>query len=158
MKLLSEAAEYALRAVVFLADHPQGWWTVREISEGTRSKPGYLVKVLQSLARAEIVGVQRGAGGGVSLRARPEELTILQVLNAVDPLARIKTCPLGLQSHGSKLCPLHRRIDRAMAMIEREFEGVTIAELLNEKGDSYPLCEEKPRAVTLQVKRPRVGA
>jgi len=152
MKLFSEAAEYALRAVVWLADHSDQSWTVRQIALGTQSKPGYLVKVLQALARAGIVASQRGVGGGVSLQADPQTVTILDVLNAVDPMARITHCPLGLKSHGTKLCALHRRVDEAMAMIQTEFSRATIADLLSDRNPSHPLCESDNRLVRLGLR------
>ena len=51
----------------------------------------------------------------MTLAKPPGELTILEVVNAVEPIGRIKTCPLGLSSHGVNLCPLHRRLDAALA-------------------------------------------
>src|SRR5690606_24224619 len=111
--LFSQTAEYALRAVVCLAQHADTSLTTQQIAEMTRVPPGYLSKVLQSLARAKLVASQRGIGGGFTLLRPPDKITILDVLNIVDPLVRIKTCPLGLKSHGTKLCALHRRIDEA---------------------------------------------
>lgn len=132
MKLLSEAAEYGLRAVVWLAQRPGGYWKVREIAKGTRAAPGYLVKVLQGLARAGILSAQRGSQGGFRLERDPAGLTALEVINAIDPIERIRACPLGLEEHGRDLCPMHRRIDEALAMVERAFGATTIAELMTE--------------------------
>lgn len=140
MKLLSDACEYGLRATVWLAQRSGATQKVREIAEGTHSAPGYLAKVLQRLAKAGILSAQRGSQGGFTLARRPEDLTVLEVINAVDPVERIRTCPLGLESHGELLCPLHRRIDDAMALIEESFGAVTIAELINEPSRSQPLC------------------
>lgn len=141
MKLLSEAAEYGLRAVVWLAQRQGQAQKVREIAVGTRAAPGYLVKVLQNLAKAGILEGRRGSLGGFTLQRNPAELTVLDVLKAVDPLERIKTCPLGLPSHGRELCPMHRRIDDAMASIEASFQASTIADLLKEPAKSRPLCD-----------------
>jgi Rrf2 family nitric oxide-sensitive transcriptional repressor len=68
-------------------------------------------------------------------------LTILEVVNAVEPIQRIKTCPLGLSSHGSNLCPLHRRMDNALESLEAAFGGTTLAEVLAEPTSSSPLCD-----------------
>lgn len=141
MRLLSDAAEYALRAVVWLAANPGQPHKVRDIAEGTRSSPGYLVKVLQNLAKAGIVSAQRGLHGGFSLEREPDGLSVLEVINAVDPIQRITTCPLGLKAHGIRLCPLHRRVDNAIATIEDSFRETTIQELLDEPAESKPLCE-----------------
>ena len=75
------------------------------------------------------------------LAKTPEELTILDVVNAVDPIRRIQTCPLGLASHGIRLCPLHKRLDNALAMVEEAFGSTTLAEVLAEPSESVPLCD-----------------
>jgi Rrf2 family protein len=111
------------------------------VAEATRVPPAYLSKVLQALSRGGIVKSQRGVGGGISLARPPEDLTILEVVNAVEPIQRIRSCPLGLKSHGVRLCPLHRRIDDAMATVEAAFGQTTLAEILAEPTHSPPLCE-----------------
>jgi len=72
-----------------------------------------------------------------------KQLTILDVINAVEPLQRITQCPLDLKSHGTNLCPLHGRLDKAMAQVEAAFGDTTLAELLNESGQPKPLCDVK---------------
>ncbi len=141
MKLLSDATEYGLRAVVWLAQHPGQAQKVREIAEGTHATPGYLIKVLQALAKVGILSAQRGSSGGFRLERDPAALSVLDVVNAIDPIERIHTCPLGLESHGECLCPMHKRIDDAMAAIEISFSESTIQDLLNEPTTSHPLCE-----------------
>lgn len=139
--MFSQTVEYALRAVVFLADRAPATGTTEEIATATKVPKPYLVKVLQGLARAGVVHTQRGVGGGVALVKTPEELTILEVVNAVEPIQRIHTCPLGLAAHGVKLCPLHRRMDQALAQVETAFQTSTLAEVLAEPTTSTPLCD-----------------
>jgi hypothetical protein len=62
------------------------------------------------------------------------------VINAVDPIKRIRTCPLGIPSHGTNLCSMHRRLDDAYALIEKSFAESTIAEIVNEETNSQPFC------------------
>jgi Rrf2 family protein len=142
--MFSQTVEYALRAVVFLADRAPEACTTDQISEATKVPKPYLSKVLQNLSRTEIVRTQRGIGGGVTLVKTPDQLTILEVVNAVEPIERIAVCPLGLKSHGKQLCPLHRRMDDALVEVERSFRETTLAELLAEPTGSHPLCEKSP--------------
>ena len=139
--MFSQTVEYALRAVVFLADHAPSACTTDQISTATQVPKPYLSKVLQHLGRSNIVRSQRGIGGGVTLVKMPGELTILEVVNAVEPIERIHTCPLNLKSHGTKLCPLHKRMDEALETVERSFKQTTVAEMLSEPGANHPLCE-----------------
>ena len=98
---------------------------------------------MQSLSRAHLVSSQRGLHGGFVLTVSTNALTVYDVVQAVDPIRRIKTCPLDLQTH-VKLCPLHRRLDNAIAAIEQALKESTIAELLLEpdprRGIPIPLC------------------
>src|SRR4051812_17842220 len=138
--LFSQTVEYALRAAVYLAtkmDEPQ---VTGDIADKTRVPAGYLSKVLQSMGRGGLVHAQRGVGGGWGLARSPEQITILDVVNAVDPIKRIMTCPLGLSAHGTRLCPLHRKLDDAIGQIEEAFRSSTLADILNTPTTSRPLC------------------
>jgi Rrf2 family protein len=139
--MFSQTVEYALRAVVHLADKSPEPRTTDQIAEATLVPKAYLSKVIQGLARAGIVVSKRGIGGGVALAHPPDELTILDVVNAVEPIARIRHCPLGLKTHGVRLCPLHKRMDNALASVEAAFRDTTLAEVLAEPTQSRPLCE-----------------
>ena len=96
--------------------------------------------------RAGLTGSQRGLHGGYVLMREPRELTIWEVVDADEPFKRIHECPLGIQSHGSALCLLHRRLDAAMATVEEQFRATTIADLLAQPGSVTPLCQEKKGA------------
>jgi Rrf2 family protein len=139
--MFSQTVEYALRAVVYLAGQAPAPRTTEDIARATKVPQAYLAKVLQNLVEKGIVRSQRGVGGGIALAKEPDELTILEVVNAVDPIRRITTCPLDLAAHGARLCPLHRRVDNALAAVEKAFRSTTLAELLAEPTSSKPLCE-----------------
>jgi Rrf2 family protein len=139
--MISQTVEYALRAVAFLAGQAPKPRTTEEIARATRVPKAYLSKVLQGLVRAGLVNSQRGLGGGMTLVKTPAELTILEVVNAVESIGRIRECPLGLKAHGTHLCPLHRRLDDALASVEDAFRKTTLAEVLSEPSTSLPLCE-----------------
>jgi Rrf2 family protein len=138
--MISQTVEYALRAVVHLASEAPAGRTTDQVAKATRVPRAYLSKVLQSLRRAGLVHSQRGIGGGMTLTKSPAEVTILEVVNAVEPIQRILTCPLGLAAHGVHLCPLHRRLDDALALFEEAFRNSTLAEILAEPTSSIPLC------------------
>lgn len=138
--MLSQTVEYALRAAVFLANQNPAPRTTEQIADVTKVPQAYLSKVMQSLARGGLVRSQRGIHGGFVLARTPSEITILEVVNAVDPIRRIQTCPLGIRSHGVNLCPLHRRLDQALAAVEGAFVNTTLAEVLSEPTQSVPLC------------------
>ena len=138
--MLSQTVEYALRAAVYLAGSKGRAGTLDQIAAVTRVPHAYLSKVLQALARGGIVVSKRGLQGGFVLARTPDRISILEVVTAVDPIRRIRTCPLGIASHGTNLCPLHHRMDAALASVENAFAETTLAEVLAEPGRSVPLC------------------
>lgn len=143
--MISQTSEYALRAIVYLAMNPDFAYTTQQISETTKVPAAYLSKVLQSLVKARLVKSQRGLGGGFMLTKPPENISVLEVLNAVDPIQRIRSCPLGLEAHGTALCALHKKLDDATAAIEKTFAETTIAEILARPTASAPLVEFPPK-------------
>ena len=138
--MFSQTVEYALRAVVYLADQGEAPSTTQQIAEATRVPAAYLSKVLQGLSRGKLVHSQRGLHGGFTLAREPKDMTIWDVVQAIEPIERIRECPLGLASHRLRLCPLHKRLDDAIALIERAFRTTTVAEVLAEPTTSKPLC------------------
>jgi Rrf2 family protein len=138
--MLQRTAEYALRVAIALARDPAGPSTSGQIAKATRVPPRYLYKVLQSLTRAGLVRSQPGPGGGYMLAADPDATTLLEVVAAIEPVTRIRSCPVGLKTH-SDLCPLHQRLDQAYAAIEEALRGVTLGEVLRAPGRIRPLVE-----------------
>lgn len=139
--MLSKTAEYALRAVTCLAEreatggNPSSADTLAEITKVPRR---YLNRVLQDLAAGGLVASRCGARGGYDLARPTDEITILDVVNAVAPLQRIRECPLGLKSHTS-LCPLHAELDKAYEATEEAFAAITMKQLLESTSPIVPL-------------------
>ncbi len=151
---VTQTAEYALRAVVWLAQNPGFPQTTQQLAEGTKVSVSYLPKVLQPLARMQIVSSQRGINGGYSLAVDPEALTVLEVVSCVDPIKRIKSCPLKIGSHLGVLCPLHRMLDESIAATESQFSQTTIAALLRQETGSKPLCEFNGATIDIDLTVP----
>jgi hypothetical protein len=60
----------------------------------------------------------------------PDELSVLENVNAVDPIRRFPECPMGIESHGKRLCPPHRRLVGAAQTIEDVFCRTMVSDLL----------------------------
>lgn len=139
--MISQTVEYALRAVVTIAQQRGQACTSRQIAEITRVPVAYLAKLLQGLVRGGLVTSQRGLHGGFLLARPPEEVTILEVVEQVDPIGRIRRCPLDLPAHSGTLCPLHQKLDQALAALEETFRSTTVADLLATPQTVTPLCD-----------------
>jgi Rrf2 family protein len=138
--MLPKTAEYALRAAVWLGRTPNTPQSADQLAKAIRVPRRYLHKVLQDLVKAGLVRSQSGPGGGYALARSPDEITILDTINAVGCIQRIRRCPLGLDSHSS-LCPLHEELDKAYAAMEDAFSRVTVAQVLSRPSLIQPLSE-----------------
>jgi Rrf2 family transcriptional regulator, nitric oxide-sensitive transcriptional repressor len=128
--VISQTAEYALRAAVFLASSRERAHPAWEISEATHIPASYLAKVLGALARAGLVESQRGPRGGFVLARDPRALTILEIVRAVETWKHIECCPLGRPDHEGHFCPLHRRLSEAVSLVEHLFHEWTLGDLV----------------------------
>ncbi|MBY0588684.1 Rrf2 family transcriptional regulator [bacterium] len=137
--MFSQTVEYALRAAVYLADQAPSGQTTDQVARATYVPAAYLSKVLQALARSGIVRSQRGVKGGFHLAKMPTEITVLDVVNAVDPLRRIPFCPLDPESQSSILYPLQERLDAAIRSVEESFRMATLASIVSEPHGDVPV-------------------
>jgi Rrf2 family protein len=136
---ISKSCEYALRAVVQLAEQPDGPHSTAALATRAGIPVGYLSKVLQELVRAGLVISRPGRTGGFVLSRRADDIAVLDIVNAVSPIERIRTCPLGNPAHAA-LCPLHRRLDDVAQATETAFRNTSIAQLLSSNHFDAPLC------------------
>ncbi|RYG75206.1 Rrf2 family transcriptional regulator, partial [bacterium] len=146
--------EYALRIVVYLASLEGRPATTAQIAGATRVPADYLAKILRNLARGGLVTSTRGAQGGSTLARPAAQMTVLDVVQLVDPIRRIKSCPLGLTSHAVSLCPLHSKLDAALAAVESAFREATIAEMV--APPARPRDGEVPTSPASGLVTPRV--
>lgn len=127
--MLSKAAEYAVRACLWLAEHPGRAWTAHQIADAIQAPANYLAKVLQTLRRAEFVLAQPGPGGGFALGRAPEELCVLDLIRAIDRPHRARA---GVHAPGAAAESAVTRLDQTFAQIEDSFRRCTLAALLQE--------------------------
>ncbi|MHC4413732.1 MAG: RrF2 family transcriptional regulator [Planctomycetota bacterium] len=149
--MLSTTAEYALRIMIYLAEYGDEPLTSDRIAEATKVSPDYTIKVLQLLGRANLVHGQRGRRGGFHLDCDPHKTTLLDVVNVIDPLERIKACPLGRDHHRRRLCPLHRRLDDVIRLLHDSLGGMTLRSVID--GSPGPaLCQNSRGGITVSVR------
>lgn len=139
--MISLTIEYALRAMVCLSSSKaEESMNSETIAERTKVPKGYLSKIMRDLVVANLVDSQRGPNGGFVLARPASQINILSIVDAVDPINRIRECPLGNPSH-TKLCPLHRRLDDSLANIERDFKETLLSEVLESTLESSNRCK-----------------
>ena len=109
--LFSRACEYGLRAILHLAARPDDRPVlVRQVAEELHISASFLAKIVQTLSRRGSIRSHRGPGGGVALARRAEDITLLQVIEALDGTGFEEACVLGIPGCSDDApCPLHDR-------------------------------------------------
>lgn len=124
-------AEYALRAIAELARNTEVL-SSDEVSARTLVPRPYLVKILQQLQRDGLVESTRGKFGGWRLAPdRAKTMSLYDVVQSVDPICRIHSCPINLPEHKDQLCPLHAALDAAFAKLEETFRRSCVIDLVD---------------------------
>lgn len=138
--MISQTIEYALRAMIHLTGlgHDESA-NSEAIAKRTKVPKGYLSKILRDLVVAKLITSQRGPNGGFRLARPARDISMIDIVNAIEPIQRITKCPLGNPAH-IDLCPLHRCLDDALGTIEREFTLTTLAEILESSNRSGVQC------------------
>ena len=126
--VLSQTAEYALRAMVVMAALPEGERIrSQELSDQTGIPAPYLSKIMRRMVLRGLVDAQRGHGGGFMLLRRPEEIHFVEVLVAVDYLLERSHCAFGLGNcNPDHPCALHDAWSRLSADVERWARTTTL--------------------------------
>lgn len=126
--IYSQSAQYALRALTYLAGERDRLVTVQEISESEDIPRQFLAKLLHLLRRAGIVMSVQGQGGGFTLARNPSEITLLDVVECVDGRQDFDKCAFGLPRCGDEMpCPFHERWKAVRAEVERFLREQTLA-------------------------------
>jgi Rrf2 family transcriptional regulator, nitric oxide-sensitive transcriptional repressor len=128
--MISQTAQYALRAIVCLAARPHVSLTTAQLAEMTMVPSKYLSKVMQALAREDLVTSRPGKTGGFLLKASPDSLSLQRVIEAIDPPSQAERYPLDIQGYGNPLRPLNQRLSRLNAMLREECAKIYIKDLL----------------------------
>jgi len=126
--LVTREADYAVRCVVEVAR--TGRTSAAQVARVQGISPTFLGKIVQSLARAGILATRRGVGGGISLARPAEQITLLQVIEAVEGPLCINDC---LQTPPNcdhiHECPAYPYLSVAQQQL-RETLDVSVARML----------------------------
>lgn len=130
MKLTRESA-YALRGLALLARRPANESvTLAAIARSQRLPPSFLAKAFQKLSRHGMVVALRGAGHGYVLARPPAEISIRDVLEAIEGDDLFRRCVfLSTQCSDQHPCPLHQHLSHAVGELKTAVERLSVADL-----------------------------
>lgn len=113
------STQLALQATLLLAmDTERGWWRVSDMAGVLGASRAYLTKVLQGLTRVGLLRAVRGSGRGVQLARPPQEISLSDVISALEPVGELDRCFLGFERCSNTLpCALHELFAPARASL-----------------------------------------
>ncbi|MDG5767533.1 Rrf2 family transcriptional regulator [Balneolales bacterium ANBcel1] len=130
--VLSKACTYGILASLHIArelDGKTGYVSIGRMSDNLRISFHFLTKILQQLTSAGILTSMKGPKGGVALKRDAEEITLLDIIIAIDGMKVFTECLLGMPGCGSeKPCPVHDEWAEIREDLYKTFQSRTLGE------------------------------
>ena len=132
MRILSKASLYGIRAAVYVAlmKDDRKYVPIKEVSSELGISFHFLTKILQKLTHHKIMISYRGPNGGVALAKPAGDISLMDMITAIEPHEEFDQCILGLEGCGEAIpCPLHEQWGETRDKIKAMFDNTNLAEL-----------------------------
>ncbi len=129
---ITKQADYALRAMLFLAQLPPNQRAATsQIADEQAIPPSFLAKIISQLSIAGLIHTSRGARGGVSLAISPEKVSILDVVEAIDGPIALNECTVNPSvCPNGPSCPIHSMWCEAQFELVNKLKNTTFASVV----------------------------
>src|SRR5262245_4244207 len=131
MLRVTKVADYGIVVMTYLANHHPGQLSARDIAAGARLPLPVVSKILKLLQREKLLASHRGTKGGYSLSRRPEEITVADIIGALEGPIAVTECTDRV--HGDcdleRLCPVRSNWHRINQAIREALEQISLAEM-----------------------------
>lgn len=134
-ELIRQDTEYAMRALVYLAlNAKEKHVAAKKLAKGQDLPEDFAYKILRKLTLSGLTACHMGHNGGFKLARSPEEITLLQVVTAIQGPVMIKKCCLDLKScpRGS-ICGFSAKLMELQDNLVRSFNGITLADVVKQE-------------------------
>ena len=135
--MLSVTVQYALRALLVLAEQPEGTVVLgRELAKQAQIPPNYLSKILWTLGGAGFIDATRGSGGGYRLQHAPNQIRLADVVGLFERHRTGRTCLLdsNKECKDADGCSAHRSWQQVSDSVSQFLENTTLADIAVRKG------------------------
>ena len=132
---ITRQADYAVRAVLYLAQLGSSQRAATsQVAQEKSIPPSFLAKIISQLSIAGLLHTSRGARGGVTLARDPKEITLLEVVEAIDGPIQLNEC---VTEKGTctfeEDCPIHPIWCETQNLLISRLKGTNFADLTNHK-------------------------
>jgi len=133
--MLSNTCKYAIRAVIYISVYatPGKKVGIKEVSSELDIPSPFLGKILQTLAKHNILDSTKGPNGGFTLSRRAEEITLMDIVEIIDGTDIFTTCLIRTtKCSDDKPCGLHGNVSELRKQLKNFFINQTINDLSSE--------------------------
>ena len=131
---MTRGGDYGIQAMVVLAGHGDGRLTLAEVSSRQGLSEAFLGKVMQELARAGLVLSFRGRGGGFQLARPADEISVREVIEAIDGPLALHPCLIDERScKRIARCVVRPLLLKAQNKTSEVLDGVSLAKLAKQQ-------------------------
>lgn len=130
--MFSKACQYGLQAIIYIALHHSEKFHIdlTEISKGQNIPKHFLSKVLQLLVKHKLLVSMKGPAGGFRLTRPPEQITLIEIVEAIDGLDIFEQCGIGFKKcSGEDPCPIHHDYKKIRERIKLLLMNKTLKDL-----------------------------
>lgn len=128
--MITKKTEYAIRALSELASDPSRRMTANQVAQRQEIPPKYLPQIVSELSQAGLLHSVRGYGGGIRLARPPHEITLMQIIEAVQGPPILIDCQFGAgECSFMEDCSIRKIYDRALRAMRKEFENARLSEV-----------------------------
>jgi Rrf2 family transcriptional regulator, iron-sulfur cluster assembly transcription factor len=132
MKLITRDADYAIRALAYMAKVKKGMVPVSKLVDCTKIPRPFMRKIMQKLGKKGYVRSYRGIGGGFILMKAPDKIILLDLIKDVQGRLTLNECLFKkVFCPRRKKCVLKKRIDKLERGIIKEFRSLTIKDVMS---------------------------
>ena len=133
MKLVTKESDYAIRAVLFLAQNKERYVSSQEISKADKIPLRFLRKILRVLKENKIIETKEGVNGGIKLKISADKLSLDELISLYQGKVQLTECLFrGQICHNKPTCVLRKRIIKIEDKVKKEFKKITIKTLIND--------------------------
>ncbi len=137
--MLSNTCKYAIRAMIYIANYSEGQNKIgiKKITDDLNIPSPFLGKILQKLARENILCSTKGPHGGFALARKPEEISLYDIIVQVDGLSYFNNCIIRLESCSCfteeiSTCPIHKRFNAIRNDLISFYKNTSLADIVED--------------------------
>lgn len=136
---LTMSGEYALRAMLYICSESFGTiFRITDIAAKNDIPEHYLRKIIQQLARANVLRSMQGHGGGITLRVDAEKITPLQIIEVVEGKIGLNKCLIHQDfCHRDDYCSIHVIWEQAQNQLRESLQSKNMKELAQQNAENF---------------------